>query len=389
MQINRSEYIQPENRQRSPSQAIAAVAVVVGSVGVSACGMVPLTVETAIDLPPNISAAPVVGDNDPLDTYSLTRVEPVALLLKTSGSPEGASPPMRATGYPNLMNALSRVSVRMKLQVLLTLLVAEADPADRQRFEAKLKALLKLPDDVLVEVLTHPDLAEFNTMLDDVFLGDTELWWVESQLAKIDIVPVTTTIDRIYVSGKPAFAFNSTAAAHAAANGGSSTSGLKSLASPPPPSVPAEPQVSRMMAARSAPEDDVTTYAAADSSEMQMSTFSTVAPAADDMAAVSSPNPAPPPEPPPAPPPPTNAELSQRHIETEQTLTTEVFDTGNSFEPGSFASPTPTNNAEPPTETAAAPPAAPPPTSEDGTPGDTTPGGNEDQGGPSAGDSSP
>ena len=384
MQANCSEYIRSGSRRPSPQRAIATVAVlVVGTVGISACGTLPLTVERGVQLPTDTAAVPAGGDNSPAKKYSLIRTEPVALSLKTSGSSAAPSPTPRTTDYPNLLNALSRVPVRMKLQVLLTLLTAEADPADRLRFETKLKALLKLPDDVLVEVLAHPDLTDFNAMLDAVFFGDTELWWVEAQLAKIDIVPVAPTVDRIYVSGKPAYSFDSTAAAHGVSSGGSSTSGLKSLQ--PQPKAPSEPEASTMVA-RSMPAPDVNTFVAP--APIEQAAFSISATEMTVMQAPSSPDPAPPPAPAPPPPPPgTNLELSQVHTET--TLTPDVFDTGNSFEPGSFVSSTPTNNPELSIETPAPPSAAPPPAADEGTPGDTTPGGNEDHGDPPAGDPSP
>lgn len=356
----------------------------VSSVGVSACGMFPLTVEKAIHLPPDTATVPTSGNNRPAETYSLGRIEPVALLLKTSERPGASSPNVQTTAYPNLMNALSQVPVRMKLQVLLTVLVAEADPADRPQLEAKLRALLKLPDEVLVEVLQHPELAEFNAMLDAVFFGDTELWWVELQLARIDVVPMTTTTNRIDVSGKPAFVFDSTAAAHSVNNGGSSTSGLKSLQ--PQPKAPAEPESSSMMVARTIPESDVGTFVAPAASE-QSSTFSFSAPEFNVMQAAPSPDPVAPPAPDPPAPPATNLELSQMHVETAQTLTPDVFDTGNRFEPDSSESPMPTDNTAPPTGTEAPSP-APPPAPEEGTPAETTPGGNESQGAPPAGDPS-
>ena len=101
------------------------------------------------------------------------------------------------------MSALSLVPVKTKLQMLLTLLVSETDPAESADLQAKLQALLELPEDVLLQVLQHPDLADFNKMLDAVFVGESELWWIEFQLDKINVVPVTETKDRIDVSGQP------------------------------------------------------------------------------------------------------------------------------------------------------------------------------------------
>jgi hypothetical protein len=279
------------------------------------------------------------------------------------------------------------VPVKAKLQVLLSLLVAETDPDARADLEAKLTALLELPEDVLAEVLKHPELADFNKMLDAVFFGDTELWWVEEHLAKIDVVPMTTSTNRIDVSGKPAFIYDSTAAAHAA-DGGSPTSGLKTLPQSQGPKPAADPQVSTMMAARSVPEADVTTFAAPASSEMQFSDVSMGAPVAD-VASSAAPAPAPAPEPSPAPAASfaaasTNAEISGGTVETQPPTSPDVFDGGNRFEPGTTVSEPPTRNtpafetATPPTPPEAGPePSGSPANPPDADPNDGgTPGGD-------------
>jgi hypothetical protein len=357
MQSNRSEWVRSQLRQPSPTTAITtALVLVAASVGVSTSGIFPLTNEKGIYLPPVTSTVPAGGGETvptKTKTVRLAEAESVALMLQTSGSPARGAPSARQTGFPNLMDALSHVPVKAKLQVLLTLLVAETDPAERADLQAKLTALLKLPEDVLVQVLSHPELAEFNQMLNAVFLGDTELWWVESQLAKINVIPVTTTTNRIDVSGKPAFIYDSTVAASAAADGGSPTSGLRTLPAKAP-----EPQVSTMMVTRSVPETDVTTFAAPASSEMQISEFSMSAPVAD-VAPMAAPAPAPAPAPDPTPAAsfasaPTNAEISVNTIETQPTLSNEVFDTGNRFEPETKLSEPVTSNPET-TETATAP----------------------------------
>lgn len=369
------------------------VLLVAAGVGVSAWALFPSTVESGIYVPlPDEPTTAAVGQQDAVAPHRFVQAQRAQLMQKTSRPSATAVLRVQTAAYPNLVNAVSSVPVKAKLQALLSLLHSETDLAKRKVMRAKLQALLELPEDVLLEVLAHPDLAEFNTMLDAVFLGDTGLWWMESQLAKIDVVPVTTTVDRIYVGGRPAFTFDSTAAAHGARNDGSSTPGLKSL--PSRPTAPSEPQVSPMSVARSMPESDVSTFVEPAPSE-QASAFSINASEVNVMQAAPSPDQTPPPAPSPAPPPPeTNLELSQAHVETAKTLTSDVFDTGNRFEPGSSVDSTPTSNYTSPNETEAtpAPPStsASPPAADEGTTGSTTtPGGNEDQGGPPAGEPSP
>jgi hypothetical protein len=305
----------------------------------------------------------VVGS--PVNAYRLIAAKLVSSKPTTNGLMTSAAPLTAA--YPSLMSALSLVPVKAKLQVLLTLLVSETDPAERADLQAKLQALLKLPEDVLVQVLQHPDLADFNKMLDAVFLGETELWWIEFQLDKINVVPVTKTTDRIDVSGKPAFVFDSTAAAHTD-KGGPSTSGLKSL---PPTS--SEPQVSSTTVSRSVPEADVATFVAPASSDVQVSQFSMSAPVMDVVPSAA-PSPGPDPSPAPGAPPvaspapaPSNAEISRDPIETEPTASPDVFDTGNKFEPETKPSEPVTNN---PVATETATPSTPSPGADANPPSD-------------------
>ena len=131
-------------------------------------------------------------------------------------------------GTPSPVVNVSLVPVRSKLQALLMLLYSQSGDVDPAALEAKLQALLKLPDSVLAQLMEHPDLADLNKMLDAVFLGTSDLSGVKTELDKIDIVPVPETSDRIDISGKPAYIFDSTVAAHKD-KGAPSTSGLKSL----------------------------------------------------------------------------------------------------------------------------------------------------------------
>jgi hypothetical protein len=55
------------------------------------------------------------------------------------------------------------------------------DPA---ALEAKLRALLKLPDSVLAQLMEHPDLASLNELLDAVVLGKSDLPGLKTELDK-------------------------------------------------------------------------------------------------------------------------------------------------------------------------------------------------------------
>jgi hypothetical protein len=355
MESNRSGCARSQLSRPSPATALTTVAVLVAAcVGLSVCELFPLTVERGIYVPPDTSASPDGGDVTPVKTFSLVQSGPVALMLNTFGSPTAWAPHLGTAFDSNLTNALSRVPVKAKLQALLTLLVSEGDPAERAELVTKLQALLKLPEDVLLQVLEHPDLVEFNKMLDAVFLGDTELWWFEVQLDKISVVPVTKTTSRIDVSGKPAFMFDSTAAAHTD-SGGQPTSGLKALSPTSSESqTPSEPQVSMTMVSRSVPDAGVTTFDAPVSSDVQVSRFSESAPAMDVKASA-----APGPDPTlVASPPLSNAEISNAAVGIEPTPSSEVFDTGNRFQPGETVESSPASSASLPTETDTPPPPA-------------------------------
>jgi hypothetical protein len=319
--------------------------------------------------------------------YSLARAELVDFMKTTPGgtatapSPRAAAAPSsEAIAYPNLLNALSRVPVKAKLRVLLTLLVSEADPVKQADLQTKLQALLKLPDDVLLQVLQHPDLADFSKMLDAVFLGDTELWWIESQLDKIDIVPVTTTTDRIDVSGRPAYMFDSTAVAHNG-DGGQASPALKSLA---PSSAP--PQGAMMKVSQVEEAGGFTTFAAPPTSnDVQVNEFSMSAPVVDVAPSAA---PAPSPEPSPAPVASlasTNAEISHDAVETQPTTSPDVFDGGNRFEPGTTVSePTIQNTTAPETATPSTA-STPPPADDTANNSPSTPSDNGNEGGTSPG----
>ena len=108
----------------------------------------------------------------------------------------------------------SLVPLRSKLQALLMLLYSQSGDLDSAALEAKLQALLKLPDSVLAQLMEHPDLADLNKMLDAVFLGTSDLSGVKTELDKIDVTSVpgpSEKIDVVKVNGKPAYIVHSPA----------------------------------------------------------------------------------------------------------------------------------------------------------------------------------
>jgi hypothetical protein len=314
---------------------------------IEAWALYPSTVEKGINLPlPEASTPPAAKApktdvvRSPVNPDSSARTEPL-LSTKPMSSPKVAAPRPTSAVYPSVADAMSRVSVKAKLQVLFKLLVTETDPVARANFEKKLQALAELPEDVLVEVLQHPELTDFNKMLDAVFIGDTQLWWIELELAKINVVPVAQTIDRIDVSGTPAFTYDSAAAAHKDSSG-KSTSGLKKVT---PKS--SAPPASATMTSRSAPDAGVSASATPAPSAVQVSKVSRTVPvtaAAPLAASTAAPSPspslqraastAPSPEPAVSPAPTlSNVEVSREPVGTKSTTTSQVVNTGNKVEP--------------------------------------------------------
>ena len=116
--------------------------------------------------------------------------------------------------YPSPVVDLSLVPLRSKLQALLMLLYSHYGGVDSAALEAKLQALLELPDSVLALLIQHPDLADLNKMLDAVFLGTSDLSGVKTELDKIDVTSVpgpSEKIDVVKVNGKPAYIVHSPA----------------------------------------------------------------------------------------------------------------------------------------------------------------------------------
>ncbi|MDT5173755.1 MAG: hypothetical protein QOG37_1006 [Mycobacterium sp.] len=229
--------------------------------------------------------------------------------------------------YPSPVVDVSLVPLRSKLQALLMLLHSQPGDLDPAALEAKLQALLKLPDSVLAQLMEHPDLAALNKMLDAVFVGTSDLSGVKTELDKIDVTSVPGTSEQIQVikvDGKLAYTVHSPAA-----NEGTENSAVSLVPAPPPP--PGEPvtMASQFEAPAGLTVSDVTL---APSSEeltpppapagLSASAFR-LAPSSEELT------------PPPAPTP----EIPKSLEEPTGTLQTslDVFDSGNKFEPGETA----------------------------------------------------
>jgi hypothetical protein len=235
--------------------------------------------------------------------------------------------------YPSPVANVSQVSVRSKLQALLMMLYSQSGVVDPAALEAKLQALLTLPDSVLAQLMEHPDLADLNKTLDAVFLGATDLSGVKTELDKIDVTSVpgpSEKIDVVNVNGKPAYIVHTSAVQMRTVDAaGSPVSAL-----PPPPGEPVTVTVLSLVQAPAslsasaftvAPTSEQLAPPPAPASRI-MSAF-TVAPTSEQLA------------PPPAPtstPTATTPTASEEPTGTPQT-SNGVMTSGNKFEPGETA----------------------------------------------------
>jgi hypothetical protein len=215
---------------------------VASGVAISAWALFPSTVERGIYVPPPEMAPPSAADvssagkgltGNPLE---LARADFRLMEAKLDTS----TPTMYGSAtvwYPSLAANVSVVSVRSKLQALLMLLHSQSGGVDPAALEAKLQALLTLPDSVLAQLMEHPDLADLNKMLDAVFLGESDLSGVKTELDKIEVTSVpapTENIVVVKVNGNPAYIVHSPVVQMATENvAGSPVSAL-----PPPPAGP-------------------------------------------------------------------------------------------------------------------------------------------------------
>ncbi|GAB7068095.1 hypothetical protein [Mycolicibacterium hodleri] len=244
---------------------------------------------------------------------------------------------------------VQQVPLRSKLTALLALL-SQTSELERPALEAKIRALLELPDVALAQLLQHPDLADLSKTLDAVFLGTSDVSQVKTELDKITVTSVPGESEKIHViavSGKPAYEVRT-----------------------PISAVPSAMSVAAMSVAPVAPQVDepsatvVTTFALEPSVDplppppppppvIEQARFA--APAIDVAPSVDDTPPPPPPSPTPAPEP-----AAQSGASTEVTGTSlDVMDSGNKFEPGETAA-QPVAGNSPTTEATASQTSSPP-----------------------------
>lgn len=181
-------------------------ALVAVGVAISAWALFPSTLPSGQYVPlPEAPARPAV------DVFSATkadggRPETPYRLINAKQEPlsnrtASGSAPLRYSGSDG---RLPQVSLRSKLQTLLLLVRSSTD--SWSALEAKLEALLRLPDVVLIQLMQHPGLADLREALDAVFAGGSDLASVVHELGRIEVTTVpgeTAQIDVIKVNGEP------------------------------------------------------------------------------------------------------------------------------------------------------------------------------------------
>jgi hypothetical protein len=384
----------------------AGVVLLVSEVAIWWWALLPSTGESGIRVPLPEASTPSAADvnsaregvaGNPLE---LSRANALTLMAAQLVS---SKPTMYGSTawYPSPVANVSQVSVRSKLQALLMMLYSQSGVADPAALEAKLQALLTLPDSVLAQLMEHPDLADLNKTLDAVFLGTTDLSGVKTELDKIDVTSVpgpSEKIDVVNVNGKPAYIVHTPAVQMRTVDAAGSP------VSPPPPGGPVtvvslvQATASQIMSAFTvAPTSEQLAPPPAPASQI-MSAF-TVAPTSEQLA------------PPPSPTSTPTATTPTKSVEPTSAARTsnDVMTSGNKFEPGETATQqgagnSPATNSpatnSPATNSPAAPPAAPSTSATGGESpaggggvtgggGETSPGNNESGGTSPGGGTSP
>lgn len=150
----------------------------------------PLTVS-----PPSsagVDSAGVAGgplDQSGVDAVRFTRAEMIVSESTWKGPWRYSSPTVDITIVP----------LRSKLETLLNLLHLQPFDVGLAALEAKIQTLLELPDSMLAQLMSHPDLVNLDEMLDAVFLGTSDVAGVKTELDKIDVAYVPGTSEQIKV----------------------------------------------------------------------------------------------------------------------------------------------------------------------------------------------
>jgi hypothetical protein len=231
------------------------VLVATAAVAINAWALFPSSEESRHDVPLPDTSTPSAADVKSggevvVGADKLSRANAFTLM---AAQPVSSKPTMYgpAAWYPSPVANVSQVSVRSKLQALLMMLYSQSGVVDPASLEAKLQALLQLPDSVLAQLMEHPDLADLNKTLNAVFLGKTDLSGVKTELDKIDVISMpgpSEKIDVVNVNGKPAYIVHTPAVEMRTVDADGSP-----VSAPPPP--PGEPVTVTVLSAVEAPAD--------------------------------------------------------------------------------------------------------------------------------------
>ena len=270
---------------------------------------------------PFVAGVNSAGENvlgDPVNSHRLINAELVSSKPTMYG--------LATVRYTSPTVTVSLVPLRAKLQALLMLLYSQSGVVDQAALEEKLKALLKLPDSVLAQLIEHPDLADLKKTLDAVFLGTSDISGVKTELDKIDVTSVpgrSEQIDVIKVNGKPAYIVRSPAAQKGTDDASGSAVSLPAPSEPLTVTTLSQVEAPAGLTASAfalAPSSEPLTSAPAPASQIA-STF-TVAPSSEPLSSTPSASPTP--------------SASVEPTGTSQT-SQDIMTSGNKFEPGETA----------------------------------------------------
>jgi hypothetical protein len=283
------------------------IVLLASGLAISAWALFPSTVESGIYVPLPEAPTPFVADVISTGEGVLGgRVNAYRLIDAKLVSPKPTMYGLVTVRYASPMVDVSLVPLRSKLQALLMLLYSQSGEVDPAALEAKLQALLKLPDSLLAQLMEHPDLAALNKMLDAVFLGTSDLSEVKTELDKIDVISVPGTSEQIQVikvNGKPTYSVHSPAVIE-----GTEDSAVSPVSAPPPP-----------------PGEAVTMASQFEAPAGLTASAFMVAPSIEQFT------------PPPAPTPTPEIPLSPEEPTGTPQTSLDVLNSGNKFEPGETA----------------------------------------------------
>jgi hypothetical protein len=322
--------------------------IVAAGVAVSVWALFPSTVETGIYVPlPETSSAAgadsaTAGNGGPVNDFALANPNQVPSAQSSKQSQYGFA----TVRYSSHAVDVSLVPLRSKLQALLMLVHSSGDQ-DSWALEAKLQALLKLPDSVLAQLMQHPDLVDLRKKLDAVFLGGSDLAGVATELDRISVTSAFVEEGEqinVKVDGKPAYIVRTTTDNNRTMNAaGTTVAAVSPSGQPVTVTVFSEFDAPAEIAAFSlalAPDSEPLPPAPAPTIEMMsFAPAPSIEPSAPPSA---SPTPSSSPEP----------------TDTPQTTSNDVMTSGNKFEPGETAA---TEGGDNSSETQAPEPSSSPP----------------------------